>query len=245
MRELILSDITEMGSGLCVIGIEQVGKNEFHSVRPMPPMGYAWPLQFDCQRGSFVRFEPSTTSATRPHVEDQNTHGLTTGRNSLDQDELVDLLQHAEISESLEGLFGYGLSSDQLGGNAWVPSDLASRSICGCNYANMRFRVYIDAGKVKLVAMVALASGEVLHSLPVVDRAWRRFVAELVHRLPKIPPRNQLDAIFNRTIRPRVMDEPVHFVRIGLPRPKQENDKCWLMLDSLFPQPDPKWLDEL
>jgi hypothetical protein len=42
---LILSDITEMGSGLCVIGIEQVGKNEFHSVRPMPPMGYAWPLQ--------------------------------------------------------------------------------------------------------------------------------------------------------------------------------------------------------
>jgi hypothetical protein len=109
----------------------------------------------------------------------------------------------------------------------------------------MRFRVYIDSGKVKLVAMVALASGEVLHSLPVVDRAWRQFVAELVHRLPKIPPRNQLDAIFNGSIRPRVMEEPVHFVRIGLPRPKQENDKCWLMLDSLFPQPDPKWLDEL
>ena len=245
MRELILSDITEMGLGLCVIGIEQVGKNEFRSVRPIPPIGHSWPLPFNSQRGSFVRFEPSATTSIRPHVEDQNTHGLTAGRNSLDQDELVDLLQHAEISESSEGLFGCGLSSDQLGGNAWVPSDSASRSICGCNYANMRFRVYIDAGKVKLVAMVALASGEVLHSLPVVDRVWRQFVAELVHRLPKLPPRNQLDAIFNRSIRPRVMDELVHFVRIGLPRPKQENDKCWLMLDSLFPQPDLNWLDEL
>lgn len=245
MRELILSDITEMGLGLCVIGIERVGKNEFRSVRPIPPSGHSWPLPFDGQRGSFVRFEPWATSATRPHVEDQNTHGLTAGGNSLDQDELVDLLQHAEISESSEGLFGNGLSSDQLGGNAWVPSDSASRSICGCNYANLRFRVYIDAGKVKLVAMVALASGEVLHSLPVVDRAWRQFVAELVYRLPKLPPRNQLDAIFNRFIRPRVMDEPVHFARIGLPRPKQANDKCWLMLDSLFPQPDLEWLDEL
>jgi hypothetical protein len=245
MRELILSDITEMGLGLCVIGIEQVGKNEFRSVRPIPPMGYAWPLPFDCQRGSFVRFEPAPTSAARPHVEDQNTRGLTAGRNSLDQDELVDLLQHAEMSESSEGLFGYGLSSDQLGGNAWVPSDSASRSICGCNYANMRFRVYIDAAKVKLVAMVALASGEVLHSLPVVDRAWRQFVAELVRRLPKLPARSELDALFNRSIRPRVMDNPVHFVRIGLPRPKQEKDKCWLMLDSLFPQPDVTWLDDL
>jgi len=109
----------------------------------------------------------------------------------------------------------------------------------------MRFRVYIDAAKVKLVAMVALASGEVLHSLPVVDRAWRQFVAELVRRLPKLPARSELDALFNRSIRPRVMDNPVHFVRIGLPRPKQEKDKCWLMLDSLFPQPDVTWLDDL
>ncbi len=245
MRELILSDITEMGSGLCVVGIEQVGKNEFHSVRPIPPMGYAWPLPFDFQRGSFVRFEPSVTSTTGPHVEDQNTHGLTAGRNSLDQDELVDLLQHAEISESVEGLFGYGLSSDQLGGNAWVPPASASRSICGCNYGNMRFRVYTDAAKVKLVAMVALDSGEVLHSLPIVDWAWRQFVVELTRRFPRHPPRRELNALFNGSIRARVMDSPVHFVRLGLPRSNRDDSKCWLMLDSLFPQPEVAWLDAL
>jgi hypothetical protein len=245
MRELILSDITEMGSGLCVIGLEQVGTNEFRSVRPMPPMGYAWPLPFDGQRGSFVQFEPVATPVPRPHVEDQKTHGLTAGADSLDEDELVDLLQHAEMAENSQDLFGCGLCSDQLGGNAWVSPNEASRSICGCGYANMRFRVYLDSGKVKLVGMVALDSGEVLHSLPIVDWTWRQFVLELVNRFPRVPPHKELDAIFNRAIRVHVMASPLHFVRIGLPRPKMDENKCWLMLDSLFPQPNLKWLDEL
>jgi hypothetical protein len=245
MREIILSDITEMGSGLCVIGLEQTGRNEFRSVRPMPPMGYAWPLPFDRPRGSFVQFEPAATTAHDPHVEDQKTHGLTTGGNSLEEDELVDLLQHAEVSENSEGLFGCGIYTEQLGGNAWVPPESARRSICGCSYANLRFRVYIDAANVKLVAMVALNSGEVLHSLPIVDWTWRQLVAELTRRLPKLPPRKELDALFNRSIRARVMDSSVHFVRIGLPRPNREKEKCWLMLDSLFPQPELSWLDDL
>jgi len=93
--------------------------------------------------------------------------------------------------------------------------------------------------------MVALNSGEVLHSLPIVDWTWRLFVAELTRRLPKLPPRKELDALFNRSIRVRVMDGSVHFVRIGLPRPNREKEKCWLMLDSLFPQPELSWLDDL
>jgi hypothetical protein len=245
MREIILSDITEMGSGLCVIGLERLGQNEFRSIRPIPPMGHAWPLPFDFSRGSFVRFEPAATAVKSPHVEDQNTHGLTSGKNSLEEDELVDLLRHAEVSESSEGLFGCGLHAEQLGGNAWAPPDSACRSICGCNYANMRFRVYLDAANLKLVAKVALDSGEVLHSLPIVDWEWRQFAAELSRRLPKFPTIKELDAFFNRSIRPRIMDEPVHFVRIGLPRPNRDASKCWLMLDSLFPQPDVAWLDDL
>ena len=93
--------------------------------------------------------------------------------------------------------------------------------------------------------MLALTSGEVLHSLPIVDWTWRQFLVEFIHRLPKTPARHQLDALFNRTIRTRVMDSPTHFVRIGLPRPRQNENKCWLMLDSLFPQPDVTWLDSL
>jgi hypothetical protein len=58
-------------------------------------------------------------------MEDQKTHGLTTGGNSLEEDELVDLLQHAEVSENSEGLFGCGIYTEQLGGNAWVPPESA------------------------------------------------------------------------------------------------------------------------
>jgi hypothetical protein len=245
MRELILSDITEMGTGQCIVGLEQVGKNSYRSVRPLPRVRFAWPVELSCRRGSFARFEPVPTSAVRPHIEDQNTQGLTLTGEPLGEDELVDLLQHAETSENTERLFGCGLYSDQLGGNSWVPPASATRSICGCGYTNMRFRTYVDGDKVRLVAMLALPSGEVLHSLPVVDWVWRQFLAALMQRGPKRPARRELDAVFNKSVRARVMDSPAHFVRIGLPRPKLDESKCWLMLDSLFPQPDFTWLDSL
>lgn len=244
MRELILTDVTEMGSGQCVVGIERMG-NVFQSVRPLPPAGYAWPLAEHCRRGCFVQFEPAPTPARPPHIEDQGTHGLVLGTESLAEDELVDLLQHAETSETAEGLFGCGLAIDQLGGNAWVPPQSATRSICGCAYTNMRFRVFIDSDRIRLMAMLVIPSGEVLHSLPIVDWEWRQWLVELVKRSPKKPTRPELDAFFNRSIRPRMIESPAHFVRIGLPRPRLDESKCWLMLDTLFPQPDPAWLDEL
>ncbi len=163
----------------------------------------------------------------------------------MEEDELIDLLQHAEVSERSEGLFGCSLSSDHLGGNAWVPPDSAGRSICGCKFANMRFRVFVDADGPRLLAKVSLGSGEVLHSLPVVDWAWRQFTTELHRRLPKHSSPKEFDSFFNRSIRSRIMDASVHFMRIGLPRPKGDESKCWLMLDSLFPQPHIAWLNDL
>jgi len=231
-----------MGSGQCVVGIEQIGRT-FRSVRPLPPRGYAWPITLLWRRGSFVQFEPTLTPARPPHIEDQNTQGLTPGPESLAEDELVDLLQHAETSENAGGLFGCEISTDQFGGNAWVPPASATRSICGCSYTNIRFRVYKDLDKLKLIVMLALTSGEVLQSLPVVDWSWRQFLVELVKRSPKQTKRAELDAYFNRSVRPRVMESPARFARIGLPRPRQDENKCWLMLASLFPQPNIAWLD--
>lgn len=244
MRELIISDITEMGSGLCIVGIERTG-NGFRSVRPLPPVNYAWPSTTPCKRGSFVRFEPAPTSVKGPHTEDQSTCGLTPAGEPLEEDELVDLLQHSETAENAEGLFGCGLRTERLGGNAWVAPDIASRSICGCSCANLRFRTFLDAGKVKLVAMLALTSGEVLHSVPLVDWVWRQFVAQLIERVRRPSARAELDNVFNQSIRPRIMDSSTRFLRMGLPRPRLDESKCWLMLDSLFPQPDITWLDDI
>ena len=38
------------------------------------------------------------------------------------------------------------------------------------------------------------------------------------------------------------MSCPHHFIRLGLARPF--HDHSWLMLDTLFPQPNPDWLQE-
>ena len=67
-----------------------------------------------------VRFIPAPTSASPPHLEDQNTHGLLSGGGCAGEVELVDMLHKAEVSADLEKLFGCELHTDTHGGNAWV-----------------------------------------------------------------------------------------------------------------------------
>ncbi len=150
MRELILSDITEMGSGLCVIGIEPACENLFRSVRPIPPRGFAWERSFPYQRGNGVRFASRRTSVFPPHCEDQNTFGLQASGRCLNEIELVSTLQRAEVSAELEGLFGCVLHVDSSGGNAWVDPTQANRSICGCLYKNLRFLVFKDPNRLSI-----------------------------------------------------------------------------------------------
>lgn len=237
MRELILSDITEMGSGLCVIGIELATEDLYRSVRPIPPQGFAWDSTFPHQRGDGVRFASRPTSAFPPHIEDQNTFGVIASGKRLSEVELVSALQRAEVSAELEGLFGCELHVDTSGGNAWVDPDQANRSICGCLYRNLRFLVFKDSGRVTLRARVVLVSGETLNSLPIVDREWRRFMDEVVERRAKSGGYFDLDRFLNRVIRNKLLEALHGFARIGLARPDKMH-KSWLMLDSLFPQPD-------
>ena len=151
--------------------------------------------------------------------------------------ELVAMLHKAEVSADLEKLFGCELHTDTHGGNAWVDPGSATRSICGCQFKNIRFRVFQDAGEVNLRARLVLQSGETLNSLPVVDREWRRFLSDLIHRSSESGVSPASEGFLNRSIWGKLMRAPYRFARIGLARGKQMEGKCWLMLDSLFPQP--------
>jgi len=242
MRELILSDITVMRPGYCVIGLERVAQGAFRSVRPMPRRVAAWPNTFPYSRGSIVRFVPAPTSASPPHLEDQNTHGLAPAGEGVGELELVVMLQSAEVSANLEGLFGCELRTDTQGGNAWVDPGSATRSICGCDFRNIRFRVFGDPGDLNLRAKLVLPSGETLNSLPVVDRDWRGFFNGLVQCRSESRITPDPEIILNRSIRRELMRAPYGFARIGLARAKPNEGKCWLMLDSLFPQPNAAWL---
>ena len=156
--------------------------------------------------------------------------------------ELVGMLQGAEVSANLEGLFGCELHIDTPGGNAWVDPGSATRSICGCQYKNIRFRVFRGAGELNLRARLVLQSGETLNSLPVVDREWRRFSSDLIHRSSEAGVSLAPEGFLNRSIWGKLMRAPYRFARIGLARGKKMEGKCWLMLDSLFPQPKTEWL---
>jgi hypothetical protein len=152
------------------------------------------------------------------------------------------MLLRAEVSATLEGLFGCELHTDTQAGNAWVDPSSATRSICGCHFRNIRFRVFGDSGDVNLRVKLVLQSGETLNSLPMVDRNWRRFFDGLVQGCSESRITCDPETFLNRSVRRELMRAPYGFARIGLARGRPNEAKCWLMLDSLFPQPNPAWL---
>jgi hypothetical protein len=234
-----------MAQGYCIIGLERTAQGSFRSVRPLPRRGHAWPAFFPYGRGSIIRYSPATTSKSMPHVEDQHTQGLAPSGEQLGEPELVEMLRRAELSANLDGLFGCPLHVDTQGGNAWAEAASATRSICGCEFRNIRFRVFSEHGEANLRAKLLLPSGEILYSLPVVDREWRQFFSELVRKLSQSGMTPGTETLLNGSIRSEVLRSPYQFARIGLARgTSSEERKCWLMLDSLFPQPNAAWLPQ-
>lgn len=245
MKELILSDITLMGEGYCVIGLEQIADSSFRSTRPFPRNAFAWREPFPFKRGDAVYFEPIPTTARRPHIEDQRSDGLRNAGRFVNEDGLVECLRKAEVARDLQHLFDCQTQASAQGGRAlWVNPEEARRSICGCEYENVRFRLFPEPQGFNLRAELVLASNERLSSVPIVDREWRRFAAKLVQRVKRSDPLPLAERFMNRNIANKLCSTTKRFVRIGLPRPRADR-QCWLMLDSLFPQPEDAWADEL
>jgi hypothetical protein len=243
MTELILSDITIMGQGYCVLGVEEVSDQTYRSIRPMPPCGFAWRDPFPFRRGDRVTSSLQTIETKAPHFEDRMSDGMRSLRARLNGTDLVHILKKAEVSENLEGLFGCAVHSGSQGGGAlWVDPSSAKRSVCGCEYENFRFRVFPEPDGFTLRAELVLASNERVQSIPIVDRAWRRFVDALVKQVTRSEPLPLVERFLKRTILPKLLISLDRFARIGLPRPREDR-QCWLMLDSLFPQPQKDWLD--
>lgn len=247
MPELILSDITVMGPGYCVIGLEQLASGAFRSIRPLPPWGHAWREPFRFKRGDRARFTRTPSQALPPHVEDQQCAGmgLELVQGSLNEGELIGSLREAEIAADLEQLFGCELRASTRGGRAvWVSPTDARRSVCGCEYQNIWFRLYAEHDDFTLRARLSLGANERLESIPIVDRDWRQFVARLVENRGGLSQVAEAERLLNRAIRRRLLASLQRLIRIGLARPR-DDDQCWLMLDSLFPQPAESWLEVL
>lgn len=245
MPELILSDITVMGAGYCVIGLERLCADSYRSVRPMPPWGFAWREPFRFKRGDGATVQLRPTNVVPPHVEDRQSTGLKSNGQQCDEEQLVECLRKAEVSADLGNLFGCRIQSGSQAGRAlWVNPAEAARSICGCEHVNVRFRLFPEPEGFNLRGDMVLSSEERISSIPIVDREWRRFVSQLVRRVQRSNPLPLVERFLNRSITMKLLSVPVRFARIGLPRPRGD-ERSWLMLDSLFPQPQETWLDLL
>jgi len=239
MTELILSDITRMKSGYCVIGLQAAGSG-FRSVRPMPPRGHAWPAHWRHTRGERLRFRLQTVPQMMPHVEDQLSAGEPECPGRISEQELVRCLRGAETAGSRDELFGCMLQRSAMGGSAaWVKPEEAKRSICGCEIRSVRFRWKIDRWR----AEVRMAAGEILESLPIVDHDWNNFLEAAAARAGGPNAVERVQSFLNGFVARTIWNDEQPFARIGLARPNPQGG-CWLMLDSLFPLPKGEWLEE-
>ena len=237
MTELLITDITRMQPGYCVIGIEPT-ETGFRSVRPVPPHNNRWRV-FPFRRADKFAFDSFAIPCERPHFEDRagaNHRKL----GSISEDELIQCLKKAEVGGTLRELFGCSPRLSWAGSQAvYVKPAEAHRSICGCVFKSIRFSFEFYPPKVRVA--LALESGETLANLPLVDRDWNNFIDEFARR-NKNNPSAALDLAnyFENFIEERLVSAPTRFARIGLARPYR-GQCCWLMLDSLFPLPRLDW----
>jgi hypothetical protein len=239
MTELILTEITRMAQGYCVIGLEPQ-RGAFRSVRPMPPRNYAWSHPWPHWRGDRLRFQLQPLPSVPPHVEDSRAAGAPVSSGRLPEADLLRCLRAAETGRKTEELFGCALRANpQGGGAAWVNAGEAKRSICGCEFRFVRFHWRIDRWRAEL----QLSSGQSLKSLPIVDRDWNDFLQEAA-KLGGMQNPEELRSFLNGTVAGAIWKDESRFVRLGLARPNQQG-VCWLMLDSLFPLPKREWLSNL
>jgi hypothetical protein len=243
MAEVIISDVTIMRDGYCVIALEEVAPNLFRSVRPRPMWGFAWRPPFPHRRGDHVDCDLlPLKDAHAPHIEDLQRGILTPIDRKTGEADLIRCLRQAEFAENLHELFGADLHTSG-GGNAWVIPGEASRSICTIRYKSIWFQLIQNPEGLRMRARMGFFSGESLRSLPVVDVEWQRFIETAFG--PRIPAGEIKSATLNlnRALYPRFRGSPRAFARIGLAR--EAAGKCWLMLDSLFPQPQEGWLNRI
>jgi hypothetical protein len=78
-----------------------------------------------------------------------------------------------------------------------------------------------------------------------VDAGWIGVANDLTSHIQDDRKRRlEAQHFFDSVIQKRIISSNHRFARIGLARPKNDEGFCWLMLDTLFPLPNPAWLNE-
>jgi len=236
MTELILSDITRMGPGFCIIGLEAIPRG-YRSIRPLPRFSHAWPPTLRHRRGWRVQCELSTIPVAAPHVEDRFSTGVLKKVGEVPEEDLVRCLLQAEVAEHVRDLFGCLLQENRTGRGFSAEPREAARSICGVELQNIRFVVAKEREN-EIRAELLFRDGARLE-LPLVDSVWREFIETALTQMTRANKEQRVHRFLHSWLPARMLAHAKLFARIGLTRPFME--KCWLMLDSLFPQPQAEW----
>lgn len=236
MTKLLITEITRMGPAFCVVGLQRE-ENKIRSIRPVRATANSW-LHFPFHRGDVLGCELVPFPGSRPHIEDRVSTRDFQKESTVPEAETVAYLRKAEVAGSLPELFGCVLHENRKGNGLFAKPSEPARSICGAETRNLRLELCAN----ELRATLALASGEVLRDLPMVDHDWRNFIEAALSESRGPNRVGRLERFLNSQFHYKILSCPHHFIRLGLTRTYHE--LCWLMLDTLFPLPKQEWLEE-
>lgn len=236
MTRLLITEITRMGPAFCVIGLA-LDAETIHSIRSLPMSGKGWP-HFPYRRGDILETSFPRLPSPRPHVEDRTSLRSFQKAGEVEEAEIVGYLRKAETALSLAELFGCRIRENQRGAGDYAEPAEAQRSICGCETQNLRIELCGN----ELRASLVLPSGEALRDLPLVDRDWNNFIDAAIAQDREANRHARLEGFLKNKFHHKVISCAHHYVRLGLTRPF--HDRCWVMLDTLFPLPSREWLEE-
>jgi hypothetical protein len=236
MTKLLITEITRMKEAFCVIGLEREAAT-IHSIRPLPRFGIGW-RHFPYRRGDILENNFLRLPAPRPHVEDRTSLQEFRKTGEVQEAEIVPYLRRAETAGCLADLFGCRIRENRRGAGDYAEPGEARRSICGCETQNLLIELYGN----ELRASLVLPSGEALRDLPMVDRDWNDFIDAALAEGRGANRHARLEGFLKAKFQHKVISCAHHYVRLGLTRPYKE--RCWVMLDTLFPLPVREWLEE-
>ncbi len=227
-KTLVITDVTQMpqGNQVCIVGIDKDGR----SVRPVCNRGFQKEYLIQNNKAIIrpaakVEFDLKVIEINPPHIEDMGFDpNSITSKGFCNHDEWESALQKISC-DTVEGIYeGY------LQNGEWVLPGSKTRSISTLSNARI-VNIELTGGSVKpRITFVDNSNHE--YCRPASDLTlWDRCYSQ-VKRQGKNPNEaaQELVALFQNADR--------IYLRLGLARPWEQDNKCWLQVTGVYTFPD-------
>lgn len=228
-KTIVITDVTQMPAGdqVCVVGIDAEGK----TIRPVCEGGFLKEYLYDPRKkviirhGAKVEFDLYPVATEPPHIEDMGFEPKSiVGRGLCNSTDWESVLR-ASIFETVEEVYEGFLRS-----RSWVAPGAKTRSIAtlyGAKIVDVKLTSRTVKPRITFVDSTGYEFDRPSSDLTLWERCF-----SMVKRHGLNPEEVEKDLVS------LLQKSKKLYLRIGLARPWEEDNKCWLQVTGVYTFPD-------